>query len=305
MAETSSEVTITYDNDNGGCSNLVKNGDLFMESNQYFEGLEYSVPESEHGTGCLIARPKSQTTHSMGLHDNFIKVSPHLSYRLQIRCKREELLEGDDVASRYDRLAINLFDQEKNRLVTPRQMFNAGTITSLTKALELGDTTIEVEDASSWFMPEDVVGAEYKLRVAICGEEREDGFQRSPDSISLYVNQYTPRVVSRSGNILTLDKPWDVENPNTDSGAWPIGQSIRQSSSGGSYHYGYWDRASSDWQTLTMGIFGYNYSGTYSSDQFRPETRYIKIGMLSDKNVTLKFDHINLSVVSTVGASDA
>lgn len=305
MAESSSEVTITYDNDNSGCSNLVKNGDLFMESNQYFAGLEYSVPESEHGTGCLIARPERQVRHSMDIHDNYIKVSPYFSYRLKIRCKREELLEGDDVASRYDRLAIEMCDQEKKPIVAQKTMFNYGTITSLTKPLRPGDTEIEVQDASSWSLPEDTVGRDYRLRVAICGETRSDGFVRRSDSISNYGNSLTPKVAGRSGNVLTLDKPWDIENPSEVSGVWPVGHPIRQANSGGTYLYAYWDRTTSDWQTVTKDISGYDYSGGQSLGGFRPETRYIKIRMLSEKNVTLKFDHIDLSVVSAVGASDA
>lgn len=103
--------------------------------------------------------------------------------------------------------------------------------TRLAAPLAVGDTTIELEDASGW---NENAPASSK-RVAFGEYEDALGNVWTED-------EYTRRVSANfaftvTDNTINLPTPWVYVCPFTQDGAWPAGQSIRQALSGSSYYY--------------------------------------------------------------------
>jgi uncharacterized repeat protein (TIGR01451 family) len=229
--------------------------------------------------------------------DQQIVIDPNQVYDLSV-----DAYAGDGAGGNYDPAAGHYlgfisYDIDGN-VVNPYSYakFAGSTDTTLAAALNPGDTTITLTDASGWSN----AGGNHTRTIAWYGYTDSTGFTY-PDydyTRNYLANAWDPGAVS--GNTITLSSPW--AGP-----ALAAGDAVRNSTSGGSYQYvllsaGNVPQTSTNFATQIGG--GFISNGTLGTTQFRPGTHSISSLVLADwlsggTNTQLNVDNFELTAPNT------
>ena len=108
--------------------------------------------------------------------------------------------------------------------------------TKLTKPLKVGDTEVFVEDVSLWNgqAPQD-----YQRSIIMWGYKNSFGYTYPDGTYSqlIQMRTYDIGAVDTTANKITLNKPWEVANPNSSDGIFPVGHTLSPTSDGSTYLY--------------------------------------------------------------------
>ena len=158
------------------------------------------------------------------------------------------------------------FDKDYNSISHRDVSLYNNTKTTLTKAINNGDTTIEVASTANW-QPANI-SSSYKW-VGIYNRTDGSGYHR------LRVSR---AYVSFTGNTITLSTPWDA-------GTVPVGTNVGNAADGSGYLYTAATnlKLTSDYQSLRGDITGWS-DGWSNPNKFRYGTEYVKILFLLNYN---------------------
>lgn len=108
--------------------------------------------------------------------------------------------------------------------------------TKLVKPLKVGDTEVFVEDVSLWNgqAPQD-----YQRSIIMWGYKNSFGYTYPDGTYSqlMQMRTYDIGAVDITANKITLNKPWEVANPNSSDGIFPVGHTLSPTSDGSTYLY--------------------------------------------------------------------
>ena len=108
--------------------------------------------------------------------------------------------------------------------------------TKLAKPLKVGDTEVFVEDVSLWNgqAPQD-----YQRSIIMWGYKNSFGYTYPDGTYSqlMQMRTYDIGAVDTTANKITLNKPWEVANPNSSDGIFPVGHTLSPTSDGSTYLY--------------------------------------------------------------------
>ena len=108
--------------------------------------------------------------------------------------------------------------------------------TKLAKPLKVGDTEVFVEDVSLWNgqAPQD-----YQRSIIMWGYKNSFGYTYPDGTYSqlMQMKTYDIGAVDTTANKITLNKPWEVANPNSSDGIFPVGHTLSPTSDGSTYLY--------------------------------------------------------------------
>ena len=153
------------------------------------------------------------------------------------------------------------------------------SLCKLTAPLAVGDTVIEVSDASGW---NDSSGAAEDLGVIIFGYRTANG--RLHEGYSRLVQQglFDVAGVDKLNNRITLLAPWPAAlgSPDQPDGTWPIGTKLANSSDGITARACISDVVPSEtntWFRVSSYIGGTDLSGQNAPMQFAPGTASVQL----------------------------
>lgn len=134
------------------------------------------------------------------------------------------------------------YDVDGKRITFPSlggRNYNSTTpveFTKLTKPLKVGDTEVFVEDVSLWNgqAPQD-----YQRSIIMWGYKNSFGYTYPDGTYSqlIQMRTYDIGAVDTTANKITLNKPWEVANPNSSDGIFPVGHTLSPTSDGSTYLY--------------------------------------------------------------------
>ena len=180
-------------------------------------------------------------------------------------------------------VAFNCFDSDGALIEAHHHMRyqSAGidSLSELTAPLAVGDTVIEVSDASGW---NDSSGAAEDLGVIIFGYRTANG--RLHEGYSRLVQQglFDVAGVDKLNNRITLLAPWPAALGSSDQpdGTWPIGTKLANSSDGITARACISDTVPSEtntWFRVSSYIGGTDLSGQNAPMQFAPGTASVQL----------------------------
>ena len=134
------------------------------------------------------------------------------------------------------------YDVDGKRITFPSlggRNYNSTTpvkFTKLAKPLKVGDTEVFVEDVSLWNgqAPQD-----YQRSIIMWGYKNSFGYTYPDGTYSqlMQMKTYDIGAVDTTANKITLNKPWEVANPNSSDGIFPVGHTLSPTSDGSTYLY--------------------------------------------------------------------
>ncbi|MHB8830498.1 MAG: Kelch repeat-containing protein [Patescibacteria group bacterium] len=267
--------------------NLVTNGSGLMGSNYNFSGFTYSQNEVHGGLGSFMA---SGTYAGIGslFSDELIPVDVSKYYRMVGWAKH-----GDTGGAGYDPTnaqyaGVVAFDIDGNP-VTPDNSVKYGTSTdtTLTQALNIGDTVMHLANAAGW---NETNCLYYSCAFSWWPYTNSKGYTYPNYTYTRNGSMYTygyPNPTWPSGGItgndITLTGPWPGP-------ALPSGTPVRNLYSGSTYKYiiASYSNVPNDWKRFE-GFIGTTAQGSdQDANKFFAGTAYIKLMFLPNYNGTGK-----------------
>ena len=277
-------------------TDLVTNGTGYLKSNYNFPSQDFNGADSPVGAnGSFVARSTAQ--HSVVINE-LIPYDPTKSYRFSFQARQT-------VPGATNRLYgfISPYDADGFSIAPYHYAYQTGTTTTLTKELKPGDTTIEVASTAGWFY-----GTTTHLRSIIVWNYTDgSGKKWAPGTYSRLWSG-SDVYSSFTSTVITLRNPWPA-----NMGTHPVGTSISNGMSGGSYIY----TPSADntpvpekWtayaDTLPAGLMSPTYSGAATWNTGLPvATASIKIGWLFNYPASPSNSTVGRHAVAGVSFSDA
>lgn len=278
--------------------NLITNGSGLLGSNENF--LEFSFdPIEVHGGGGSFAK-KTDGPWSAKPNE-FIPVDTEKYYRMIFWAKSGNNGGTEyDPANRYN-AGILQFDIDFNPLA-PRYImkFVGATDTTLAAALNPGDTTITLADATGWAASN---ATAYNRQMLWYGYTNSKGYtypdytysRNSSYDISAYTTSGLWAVGGITGNVITLTSTWSGP-------AIPAGTAVRNGTSGASYKYCCFSNQliPNSW-TKYDGYIGTLENGTNTANKFNTGCAYIRLlfYQTAGTNNRIRFSDIWFSEMST------
>lgn len=208
--------------------NLVSNGNGLLGTNKNFSGFTFDGQQNYAGGGSFYTADQNAYKEN----DELIPVDPNLNYRMTLMAKSKTGL------GKYY-FGISMFDID-NLQIAPSMVFGSSrAIIQLAAELKVGDTTITLSSTDGI---EDGVFSEsagHRHSIIFWGYKNSKGYVYPDGTYSrTYGNaMWNDGGVNRTTNVITLNKPWALTNPNDPQGIFRVGQKVSGTKSGGSYQY--------------------------------------------------------------------
>lgn len=242
--------------------NLVTNGSGLLGDNYNFSMLTFD-PVNAYGTPGSF---KTTARNSVLCNDEYIPVDITSSYKMSFDIKTT-----NGSARFYN--AIQSYDVDKRAILFKNVNWVANTTTTLSQALNTGDTVIHLTSAANW---DTTTTFSYQKGIIVWNYENSYGYKYPVETYSqnVYPSLYSNNsAVNKTNNTITLASGW--AGPNL-----PAGTSVSQCTDGSTYIY----------------IGGLNYTvpantwthkeGILSPSLYRAGTAYIRIGWLANRGIT-------------------
>lgn len=241
--------------------NLITNGSAELgDKTNWLSATSLNVVPSIAPPGFPGAFQTNNLIASTYFADDLIPVNPSQTYRMQAK------FLGKTGMRHY--LAVAPYDIESLAIAT-YHVYRVGGETTLAAALNPGDTTITLTDASSW--PAATTSNHYLAWWPYVNGlgmtfNAADGYSRN-------VYRLGSASGSRAGNVVTL--PAAYTGP-----ALPAGKVVTLHSAGGSYIYPYYAVSTEDNPLYEGRVSGVGYGALNGNQRFWPGTAKVKVGVL-------------------------
>jgi len=208
--------------------NLVSNGNGLIGTNRNFSGFTFDTQQNYAGGGSFYSADQNAYKEN----DELIPVDPSLNYRMTLMAKSKTGL------GKYY-FGVSMFDID-GLSISPSMVFGSTrAIVTLAAELKVGDTTITLSSTDGI---EDGVFSEsagHRHSIIFWGYKNSKGYTYPDGTYSrTYGNaMWNDGGVNRTTNVITLNKPWALTNPNDPQGIFRVGQKVSGTKSGGSYQY--------------------------------------------------------------------
>lgn len=250
--------------------------------------------------GCL----KVNGGASLNLALDKIAVNPYMRYRMSAMVKYEK---ANSAPSTY--CGLRAYDVDNNEISTGMSMQNGNTLTTLAQDLKVGDTVVYLTSLTNWTATTGSHTRGFKFYTYVDSR----GFYYDPLKIpySRYITSSDSTgwwdadaaKFNTSTNTITLNKPWNYQNPKDPNGIWRAGTQVAQVFNAGSFNYNLYSghgagrTGTLDWELKTVEISGFSPATTDAQTSFRAGTAYIapfflfNIGGTSTGDIT-KVSHL-------------
>ena len=270
--------------------NLITNGSGLLLNDYNFSSYDFDSSDTHGGGGSF----KSAAAHGTFFNDELIPVDIERHYTLSMWIK-----SGNTDGSSYDAnnkqyLGVVPYDIDGN-VISPQHYHRVvgSTDTTLAVALNPGDTTMTLTDATGW----SVSATDHLRQFCWFGYTNAKGYTY-PDytytrnmSQTYYPTLGTWTTSGKSGNVITFRLPW--LGP-----ALPAGTKVRNNQNGANYKYLAMGGtlATQTWSRKEGWIGGIDTTGVGSTNLFPYGTAYIKLLHLCN--------YLNFGINNTVRISD-
>jgi len=250
---------------------LIVNGGGEMGNNTNFSKWIFDGAVTNNSAGSFTSEAKYYQNIST---DEMFLVNPQKEYTLSIDAKTK-----NQSAVLY--AFLNFMDVDKNVISCDDHIHVKGSLTTLARDLNPGDTKIYFTDLSGWSTT-----TKYMYHIIMWLYTNSYGYMYPPETYSKthYRLPYTSdsyldaNSIDLESNTITLSSPW--------SGiAAPAGTKVSQGGTGSTYKYlivAVTPKA--DWATYTGKIKGTDYSGKNANNKFPPGAVYANVGFLWNFN---------------------
>ena len=249
-------------------ANLVVNGSGRMSSGYNFSSFLYIPSISNNGSAGSFGFSSSARC------DEFI--SCDFTKRILFTADVKNLVAQ---TSCTHRIFVAEYDIDKKEVTAPNVMFGVGTLTTLAEALNPGDTTVHLTDASNsnW-----LATASHQRGLIFWNYENSLGYLYPPETYSRNVypssdssSLWAEGGVNQSTGIITLSSAWSGPS-------YPAGTKVSRRGSGGYHPYPASGSINdTEWHTISGYMSGITAQGTSERGmKFSQGTAFIKVGML-------------------------
>ena len=242
--------------------NLVTNGSGLLGDNYNFSMFTFD-PVNAYGTPGSF---KTTTRQAVLYNDEYIPVDITSSYKMSFDIKTT-----NGSAKFYN--AIQSYDVDKQSILFRHVNWIANTTTTLSQALNTGDTVIHLTSAANW---NTTTSYSYQKGIIVWNYENSYGYKYAAETYSrnVYSAIYTDNsAVNKTNNTITLPSGWT--GPNL-----PAGTSVSQCTDGSTYIY-----IGDQNYTVTANTWVHK-EGILSPNMYRAGTAYIRIGWLANRDIT-------------------
>lgn len=280
---------------------LITNGSGGMLDNTNFSNYTYDQNETYSGAGCF----RINIATGVKFSDEYIPIELGKRYVLSVYAKSGDVGGGNYNAVNKQYFGLALYDIDKNSISDYHASKYAGsTDTTLAAALNPGDTTITLTDATGWSNG----GYPSMRNIAWFGYVNTYGYTY-PDytytrlTSNLYSSNFSLGawgVGGITGNVITLRVPW--AGPSLAMGA-----AVRNVGGGGTYKYTLLNNVSvpNTWTSYTGQIGpGVPIDSVDAPNLFRPGTAFVRFLHLVNYHGTAD-NNVRLSELSFVQTSSS
>lgn len=255
--------------------NLVSNGTGLLGTNKNFSGFTFDGQQNYAGGGSFFTADQNAYKEN----DELIAVDPAMNYRFSLMAKSKTGL------GRYY-FGVSMFDID-GLSISPSMVFGSTRpVVTLAAELKAGDTTITLSSTDGI---EDGVFSEssgHRHSIIFWGYKNSKGYTYPDGTYSrTYGNaMWNDGGVNRTTNVITLNKPWTLTNPNDPQGIFRVGQKVSGTKSGGSYQYITGSNVSvpTSWTKFEGTIGGAGVEAT----NFFPGTAFIRLIFLVNRSTS-------------------
>lgn len=218
----------------------------------------------------------------------YLGVDPNVCYEASFYVMQEPATGDWSAFAEQDRhrqfVGLACFDIDQQEIKAQHHMRykSAGidSLTTLAAPLSPGDMTITLADASGW---NDTDTPFYQRGVVIFGYKNNLGAVYDYYSRFVQFDLFDLAGVDKATNVITLKTPFpsSLGNPGDPGGTWPVGTSLANSTSGGTYKYSVFPgmtlAETNKWYHVKNHIGGIDTSGENVTANFSPGTAYVKM----------------------------
>jgi hypothetical protein len=271
---------------------LVTNGTGLLNDNTNFSGYTFDRNDTYAGAGSFMVNLASSTR----LSDELIPVLVSQRYRLSLYAKSGDIGGGNYSAANRQYFGLALYDIDGLTIGSQHadRIPSAAVDTTLGAALNPGDTTVTLTNATGWQNAGSAAGRQF----CWYGYTNSFGYTYPDYTYTRLVSSLYPGNASLGtwnagaivGNVITLRVPW--AGPALASGT-----SVRCTATGNTYKYIALSNAlvPNSWTRYEGYIEGLQVGGVASNNKFRDGTAYVTVLALvnyhgsADNNVRLSW----------------
>lgn len=259
-----------YNKVNSRGEQLIVNGNGMMGNNTNFSKWDFDGSTSNNSAGSFT-KPKG-TSYVIRMSDEFFLINPSREYFFSVDAKS---LNSTGIMYAF----IAFYDADKKDIQSHHHMYVSGTLTTLAKDLNPGDTVVYVNDLSGWQYKD------YARRISIWNYANSHGYTYPAETYtrnSIRVcseTRFPDGTLDYTNNTITLQTAYSGSKI-------PAGTQISQGADGGTYKYLAMEgvKPPTYWTMYSGKTSGVDYSGTNAKGKFAPGVAYAKVGFLWNFN---------------------
>lgn len=253
--------------------NLVTNGTGLLGDNTNFSQFTFDGSQVFAGGGSFFTALQNGTK----FNDEFIAVDTTQKYRFSLMSK-SKTGQGNNY------FGITSYDIDRN-VILPYSFYGSKfNAVELTKDLKVGDTVIHVSDVSQFIDTQGV--ASHFHSIAFWGYKNSYGYEYPVGTYTrnYFTSAWNNGAIDRINNTITLNKPFNVANPNDAQGIYRAGHKVSPTQSGSNYQYMTASnvKVPTEWTKFEGTITG---NGTGSND-FPHGTGFVKLLFLVNRSTS-------------------
>lgn len=266
--------------------NLIANGSGLLNNNYNFSSFTFDAVETHGGGGSFKNTRGGSTSNQTLTSDEYLPIDPGRFYRLVIWAKSGDTGGGNYNASNTQYVGIVAYDIDQLMVLPQHFMKLSGsTDTTLAAALNPGDTTMSLTNATGWHNG----STAYQRNFSWWPYTNSKGYsypnytytRNNTWDYSDYASNGVWAASGISGNTVTLRGTW--AGP-----ALPSGTPVRNLDSGGTYKYIAINGTAvpNSWTRYEGSIGGYDTNGTNATNLFSYGTAFVKLLFLPNYSPT-------------------
>lgn len=254
--------------------NLITNGTGLLGDNTNFSQFTFDGTQVFAGGGSFFTDAQNSTR----FNDELIPVDPSRKYKFSLMAKSSTGLG-------HNYFGVAPYDIDKN-VISPYHFYGSTKpVTTLAQDLKVGDTQIFLTDSTGFI---DNAFSEYsghKHSILFWGYKNSFGYEYPVGTYSrrVFTGAWNDGAINRTTHVITLNKAFNVSNPDDPQGVFRAGHKVSPTQSGGSYSYMTASNvkvSNTGFESFTGTIQGF---GT-GANQFPQGCSYIKLLFLTNRS---------------------
>ncbi|MBS7021083.1 MAG: DUF5011 domain-containing protein, partial [Firmicutes bacterium] len=244
---------------------LIRNGYIEYGDNTNFPDLNYV---SESGVEFLRSSTNNEKIFE---NSDFIPIESSKTYYQEITIRTNN-------SNSFNYVGFKEYDYDKNEIRAANVAYVTGTLTTLSKDLNPGDTVIYFTDLSKFAISSSL--PYYNLGLIFWNYKDSRGYQYPAETYSRNYSWdlYNYNQINKENHTITLKRPWSGQTMK-------VGTEVSQSSDGMVYNYGLIPGSYLPvgvWKTYSNTITGTTTWPNQDLNKFRHATKYIRFFCLEN-----------------------